>query len=182
MHYLTNLYHRLKWAIYRLVDQLGWLGRSAAVIVFIMAGLATAMLPPLYRDAHAHLPIVIKPTKLKTPTSTEKLERYWSSFPKLSNRAQTIHQIMAIAKADQLVIDDVTYKNKSVPDSFLSPTVMELTVYDTYPNIHRFLNHVLVEMPYVGIESLDFSRPDIEEPNVDTRIRLMLYFVNDEKK
>ena len=52
---------------------------------------------------------------------------------------------------------------------------MTLPLKGEYPQIRRFLAALPAELPIVALENVQFERQKVADPNVEARIRLVLF-------
>jgi len=104
------------------------------------------------------------------------VNRYIDTFPSLTTRASKLNELVAIAKQQQLLLNEVTYKTESNIQQPLSRYQVELSVLASYAEIHLFLNTVLKKMPFVAIDSLNLSRTSALDEAVEARIQLTFFF------
>lgn len=170
--------HRFQWHGLRLAERLGAIGLLAIAtelfcLVFVFAAwLPTrATLGEMTTAQHSQSIQVDKPVA----SPEDNLQHFVGLFPKLSERATHIQAMMRQAKALDLVVDNVSYKTDHQPDSLLSKTYVDFTVYCTYPEMRTFLNNIFVDMPFVSLDQLSINRDDASTDVVEIRMRLTLH-------
>ena len=167
-----------KWQLFRSFESLSLLSKVGLFFI-LMASLAyffTCL--PL---AHKLASLQQYSTEQHSPTQPEaspdaELNRYIDTFPSLTTRASKLNELVAIAKQQQLLLNEVTYKTESNLQQPLSHYQVELSVLASYAEIHLFLNTVLKKMPFVAIESLNLSRTSALDEAVEARIQLTFFF------
>jgi len=172
--------NRIQWIGLRFTERLGATGLLAIAmglfcLVFVFASWlpARSVLATLQGVKHNESTPVVKPA----PTPEENLQNFVGRFPKLSQRASAIQEIMGKAKALDLAVDNVSYKTDRQSGSQLSKTYVDFTVYCTYPEMRTFLNNVLTDMPFVSLDQLTISRDDVVMDVIEVRMRLTLHLV-----
>jgi hypothetical protein len=170
--------NKLKWAFFRVSDALSLVAKLALLLLLITLVYAGTVYFPQQR-ALAHL-TQLSSARLSSPqvniSPAQPLQDYVAEFPKQATRAGQLKRLVDIAKQEELLLDEVTYQTKQQDAQVFSQTSVDFTVIDSYPNIHHFLNRVLVEMPFVGIETLSLRRENVLDSAVEARIRLTIYF------
>ncbi|MDI1362213.1 hypothetical protein [Methylotenera sp.] len=167
-----------KWRLFRSLESLSLLGKVSLFFI-LMTLLAyfftylplTHKLASLQQDSteqlHPNQPIT---------SSDAEVNRYIGAFPSITTRASKLNELVAIAKQQQLLLNEVTYKTESNIQQPLSRYQVELSVLASYAEIHLFLNTVLKNMPFVAIDSLNLSRTSALDEAVEARIQLTLFF------
>lgn len=181
MNINNNMLQKLQWQIVRFVT------RTNAATKFAMGLLMGALLLYFfaYRPQAATLQHLIAEQTVASANHAgiqpeSALSAYLKAFPKVDGRAAKIDALMDIANQQHVLLDEVRY-NVDVTSSenakpIFSPYHVEFSVFATYPEIHQFLSHVLIKMPYIALERLDLSREDVQEEVVEAHIKLVFYF------
>lgn len=179
---LTLSLQSLKWRAYRLLDQLGLVGRFSLLVTLL--GLAIFLLKwfPLQQDLRtlaaqqaAEKITQQHPTKTQSPQAV--LDSYLAQFPAVTQKNQTLNAWMQIAEARGLVPDSVTYQSvQTEKNAAFKPTLVNFSLYAPYVEIQQFLNQVMTQMPYVAIERLQLNKEEAEEDAIAAHIRLKFYF------
>jgi len=172
--------HRIQWHGLRLAEQLGVIGLLAITtglfcLVFVFASWLPTRetLDAVRANQQSQFKQVVK----SAATPSDNLQYFVGLLPKLSERATHIQSMMGQAKALNLAVDNVSYKTDHQPDSLLSKTYVDFTVYCTYPEMRTFLNNILTDMPFVSLDQLSINRDDVSSDVVEIRMRLTLHLV-----
>lgn len=179
---LTLSLQSLQWRAYRLLDQLGLVGKFSLLVTLL--GLAIFLLKwlPLQQDLRALAAQQAAekiaqqhPTKTQSPQAV--LDSYLAQFPAVTQKNQTLNAWMQIAEARGLVPDSVTYQSvQTEKNAVFKPTLVNFSLYAPYVEIQQFLNQVMTQMPYVAIERLQLNKEEAEEDAIAAHIRLKFYF------
>lgn len=174
----TALISQTKWRLIRtyeslsLLSKVGLLSMLITLLAYITAYLPlTQKLVSLQQDATEQH----QPSQAKAAPDAE-LNHYIDTFPNLATRASKLNELVAIAKHQQLLLNEVNYKTESNVQQPLNRYQVELSVLASYAEIHLFLNTVLKKMPFVAIESLNLSRTSALDEAVEARIQLTFFF------
>ncbi len=171
---------KIKWQLIRFFDQVGLLGRAALLLVFLLTVLFFIRWQALQNKIntmHLEVPGITKNTDAYVDQE-KMLADALVKFPKVDDKAQTFNRLMQLANAQELTLDAVTYKTKhSESTAPLSQTMVDFTLIATYPEVHDFINKVMVSMPFVAIEQLSFTRINNEDDVIEARIKLLFNFV-----
>jgi len=171
---------QLKWLAYRFVDNLRFLNKlTLALLAIVLISYVSVYRPQQLKLTSMAETSINKPStaQITKPVAAD-LNAYTSQFPKLSMRAAKINTLIDIAKQQNILLDEVMYKSDTNSNQPLSHYQVAFSVFAPYPEIHHFLSSVLTQMPYVGIDSLNISRENVQENIVEARIQLTFYFAN----
>ncbi|ADI30101.1 hypothetical protein [Methylotenera versatilis] len=167
-----------KWQLFRMLESLSLLSKVGLFFILITSlAYSFTYLPLTHKLAslqqystEQHHPI-----QPKADPDVE-VNRYIDTFPSFTTRASKLNELVAIAKQQQLLLNEVTYKTESNLQQPLSHYQVELSVLASYAEIHLFLNTVLKKMPFVAIESLNLNRTSALDEAVEARIQLTFFF------
>lgn len=104
------------------------------------------------------------------------VNQYIAAFPSLTTRASKLNELVEIAKLQELLLNEVTYKTEANVHQPLNRYQVELSILASYPETHRFISAVLEKMPFVAIESLNLNRGNVLDEAVEARIQFTFYF------
>lgn len=174
----TTIIMQVKWRFFRSLESLSLLGKVSLLFI-LMTLLAyfftylplTNKLVSLQQDTSEQL----HPSQPKAAPDAE-VNHYIEAFPSITTRASKLNELVTIAKQQQLLLNEVTYKTESNIQQPLSRYQVELSVLASYAEIHLFLNTVLKKMPFVAIESLNLSRTSALDEAVEARIQFTFFF------
>jgi len=176
----TEFSAKIKWQLARTFDRIGLLGRIALLAILfslILFFLRSEVLQHKIVNLRAVVPNAIQGSDTYVDQA-KMLEVSLTQFPTVSDKAQIFNKFMHIAKTHELFLDAVTYKTKRVENTApFSQTTVDFTLYATYPEVHDFMNTIMVEMPFVAIEQLSFIRANNEDEVIEARIKLLFNFV-----
>ncbi len=167
-----------KWRLFRSFESLSLLSKVGLFFILITSLAYSFTYLPL---THKLASLQQYSTEQHHPTQPvaspdAELNLYIDTFPSLTTRASKLNELVAIAKQQQLLLNEVTYKTESNLQQPLSRYQVELSVLASYVEIHLFLNTVLKKMPFVAIESLNLSRTSALDEAVEARIQLTFFF------
>ena len=178
LHTPSPLLNQLKWLFFRVSDELSLTSKLALLLLLLT--LLDVLMVYLPRQQALTRLTQISASQHNTPPASanpaQPLQRYVAQFPAQATRASQLSRLVDLAKQEQLLLDEVTYKTQQLAGQAFSQTSVEFSVIDTYPNVHRFLNRVLADMPFVTIDTLRLTRENVLDNAVEARIRLTFYF------
>jgi hypothetical protein len=170
---------QFKWRVYRFAERLSLTVKLA--LALLAAALLSYVL--LYRPQQQNLASLAK-TQTNQTTANKAIapyadvNAYTSQFPKITSRAAKINALIDIAKQQNILLDEITYKSDSDINHPINHYQMAFSVFAPYPEVHHFLSSILIAMPYVAIDSLNISRESVLDDVVEARIQLTFYFAN----
>ncbi len=168
---------QLKWRVYRLAERLSLIAKLALVLLVATLLSYVWVYRPLQSNL-ANLTTTQKSGAQIAVTPPADASAYMAQFPKIATRAAKINALINIAKQQNILLDEVTYKSDTDSNQPLSHYQVAFGVFAPYPEVHHFLSSVLVEMPYVAVDSLNISRENVLDEVVEARVQLTFYFAN----
>lgn len=169
----------LRWTLHRLAERLGWLG-------WLALGLSIVLLLNLLWMAHsASLRLAQAEAEVAALTAGPLASahaqpadpnRYVQLFPEVSQRNQIISDIMALAASMHLRLDNVRYRHVQVQALGLQQTVMEFTLFASYPSVRPFLGALLQRWPALSLDAMTMNRASRFDAELELHLRLNLYF------
>lgn len=170
---------QLKWRIYRVAESLSLVFKQAlALLLIVLLGYMLVYRPQQFNLANLTEAQASKTSTTKTVAPSLDLNAYTVQFPKLATRAAKINALIDIAKQQNLLLDEVTYKSEVTNDQPLNRYQMAFSLFVPYPEVHHFLSSILTQMPYVAVDSLNISRENVLDDVVEARVQLTFYFAN----
>lgn len=108
-------------------------------------------------------------------STEEQLAEFYRKFPLEWQSPLWLEKLVALAERSGLRLNDGEYK--ATPDKVgrLVRYQMSLKVQGSYPQIRQFLTDLPGALPIVALENVQFERQKVGDPDVDARIKLMLY-------
>lgn len=166
-----------KWQVYRFAERLSFMAKLALVL------LAAALLSYVwaYRPLQSNLANLTAMQKSGAQIAVAPPANagvYLAQFPKVATRAAKINALIDIAKQQNILLDEVAYKSDTDSNQPLNRYQVAFSIFAPYPEVHHFLSSVLVEMPYVAVDSLNISRENVLDEVVEARVQLTFYFAN----
>jgi hypothetical protein len=113
-----------------------------------------------------------KGTKLSTK---DQLAMFYQNFPGEGNSSHWLGKLVALAANHGISLDDGEYKATRNKVGRLLRYQMTFPVTGQYPQIRKFLTDLPDELPVVALENVQFERQRVTDPNVEAKIKLVLY-------
>lgn len=114
-----------------------------------------------------------QPTPVITPT--DSLQVFQSQLPNIASRASKVDQLMQLMAQEGLQVDEVRYQTDADVASY-SRYHVKFNTQTTYPKVHRLLNTVLIEMPFVALDKFTLRREDVLDETIDVEMSFYFYF------
>jgi cell division protein FtsX len=172
-----TMLNRMKWRLYRLYERLSRLALFAiAILLALICWILMVYLPlqqsiqTLQHDAQQ------KPMTASPNTDKDQLATFKGGFPQVALRANKVDQLMQMIAQQGFQVDEVRYQTEASENALLSTYRVTFNTQNTYPNIHRLLNTVLVEMPFVALDKLSLRRESVQDQIVDVEVSFNFYF------
>lgn len=105
----------------------------------------------------------------------QQLAEYYGFFPPVRSAPQWLEKLVALAGSRGLSLDQGEYQVDQDKVGRLVRFQMTLPLRGEYPQIRRFLADLRSELPVVALEKVQFERHSIADPQVEARVRLVLY-------
>lgn len=174
---MQAILQQVKWQLYRATERLGALGNAALLLALATVVAYILLVRPLATQVTEALqPVNLKPAQAQPASNATKLQQYLASLPPVANRTSATKKLMDIAAAQNLWLDEVSYKTDTRPNDPINHYHVEFSLYASYPEIQHFLSELLHQMPFVSLESLTFSRESVKDSIVEARIHLIFHF------
>ncbi len=193
MSHADRLLRTMHWLRLRadiLVWRQGWLW-CAGLLLLVLAAIAWQwvlrpqhqVLLQVQQDAlglraqrRTATPSAVLPT-LPTPAdqAEEALERLRATLGSRSGIGLQLRRLYAMAAKENLVLAHSEYQRIPVLAEGIERMQVDLPFKASYPQLRRFMEAVLIEMPNVSIDQLSFKRVQVSQTQVDVRLRLSLW-------
>lgn len=174
----------LRWSRRRLLRVFGWpgmvgVGLLAGCMAFYWSAIqpAQARLDRVRQDALSlqeqarHADGAIR----RPLTPVEQLAGFYRAFPDDRNLLPWLEKIFALAQNQNISLDQGEYKVTHDRVGRLMRYQMTMPVRGGYPQIRKYLDSLLTEIPIISLEQLQLGRNEIGDPVLEARIRLALY-------
>lgn len=182
---MLPLSSRLRWASRRWLGLLGWPGILAIGVLAICPALYFSAIRPAQDrlevahhsviTLHRQLELASKETGGKAQTPAEQLAEFYRIFPQERSSPQWLEKLVSVAETRGISLSEGEYKATHDKIGRLVRYQMTLPLKGEYPQIRRFLADLPAELPVVALENVQFERRKVADPNVEARIRLVLF-------
>lgn len=108
-------------------------------------------------------------------SSRDRLEAFYGTSPSVEGLPDLLLRLHGHALARGVTTDKADYRAAPVTGTPLEQVSVELPVHAAYPDIQGWLADVLEHMPEVALDGLAFKRADIGSPEVEARVRFVIF-------
>lgn len=116
-----------------------------------------------------------QPQQPDTRSPDRQLVQFYGRFPERRSATDWLARIFQAAQARGLVLAQGDYRLLQERGARLARYRIILPVSGSYPQIRRFINDVLAQVPSAALDSVSFERPRIGDGAVQAKIGLTLY-------
>lgn len=160
----------------------GWPGvAGAGLLVACLVFYGSAIRPLQSRLEAAHQVAVElqgqaqRGAKRREQTPTEQLAEFYRAFPNEKDLLSWMEKIFTLAQNQGISLDQGEYKLNRDKAGKLVRFQMVLPIKGEYPQIRKYLDSLLTEIPVVSLEHLQLERQKVGDPVLEARISLALY-------
>lgn len=105
------------------------------------------------------------------------LGAFYARFPTQAAFPDALDQLLKTAAAHDLSVNDGEYTVTRETAGRLVRFQIVLPLRGSYPQVRSFLGALATEVPGIALENARFERPDIADPALDVKLRLVLFLV-----
>lgn len=110
------------------------------------------------------------------PSGADSLQQFFGFFPDTRTVPDWLAVIDRDATRDHLKLTQADYRIVRDTSGELTRYQVNLPLRGSYQQIAAFCNHVLRDVPIAAIESMSFERQRADDPQLEARLRLTLFF------
>lgn len=176
---------RVRWTSRRWLRRMGWPGVLAiGILAMCPAFYFSAIRPEQARLETAHHSVVTLHEQFTLTSKSlndtalspeDQLAVFYRRFPVEGCSPQWLEKMVALAASRGLSLNDGEYKTTRDKVGKLVRYQMTLPVKGEYPQIRKFLTDLPGALPAVALENVQFERQKVADPNVEAKIKLVLY-------
>jgi len=181
----VSLGSRLRWMSRYWLRAAGWPGMLALAMLAVLPAFYFSAIRPLQAHLNevqhsvarqqADKRIVGMGNVIGPQSPDEQLVEYYRFFPPARSVPQWLEKLVVLAESRGLHLDQAEYQ--ATPDKVgkLVRFQMTLPLKGEYSQIRNFLAAMPNELPVMALETVQFERQSIADPEVQARLRLVLY-------
>lgn len=175
---------RVRWALRRWAGLVGWPGMLAIGVLAICPAFYFSAIRPAEerltqaRDSVAasqRLQLSSKMADGKAHTPAQQLEAFYQIFPQENSYPQWLEKLVSVAEKHGISLNEGEYKATRDKVGRLVSYQITLPLNGQYPQIRSLLADLPLELPAVALKNVQFERQKVASPNVEARIRLVLF-------
>ncbi|MBE0627103.1 MAG: hypothetical protein IH606_20075 [Burkholderiales bacterium] len=161
---------------------LGWPGTVGLGLLVAVGGFYVSTLAPQQlqieelRQEHAHLRQLAKQSADDAPKGpAEKLAAFYAFFPPSGELPDLLQKVYGAAKRQSLILEHGEYRALKDSVDGLTRYQFTLPLRGTYPQIRKFVDEALAEVPALSLDSIQFERRKIGDATVDAKLKLVVF-------
>lgn len=104
-----------------------------------------------------------------------QLARFYAAFPGLETLPDELEQLYSLAGDESLTLEQAQYKFSPEPSGRLARYEITVPASGRYPQLRRFIERALAELPALALRNLHFQRDRIDKENVDATLQFVLF-------
>ena len=165
--------------------RLGWHGMlGIALLVSVVGFYALALAPQQLRIEDLQRESVqlrqqAKSAQKDVPQGPEeKLAAFYAFFPPSKDLPDLLEKVFGAAKRQTLALEHGEYRALKENVGSLMRYQFTLPVRGTYPQIRKFVDEALAEVPALALDSIQFERRKIGDATVDAKVKMVVYLGN----
>ena len=108
----------------------------------------------------------------------EKLAAFYGFFPPPKSLPDQLDKIFASAKGQSLVLEHGEYRALKDSVGGLMRYQLTLPLRGTYPQLRKFVDAALAEVPALSLDSVQFERRKIGDATVEAKLKLVVFLGN----
>lgn len=182
--------NRLHLILLRSRQQLGAPGLlGVALLAFALALAVLTLRPALLREAALQQQLAQREATLAaerqartqgTENSPQaRLEQFYLRFPAQETLPEQLEKIYALAGEQSLALEQAQYKLAPETSGRLARYEITIPASGHYPQLRRFIERTLAELPALALRDLRFKRDGIDKDSVDAVLQFVLYVRTD---
>jgi hypothetical protein len=156
---------------------------AAGVLALCLALYFSAIRPAQQRLEAAQSRVIslqhaVQPDKApggKAHTPAQQLLEFYRIFPQENSYPQWLEKLVSVAESSGISLNEGEYKATRDKVGRLVSYQITLPLKGPYPQIRRLLAALPLELPAVALKDVQFERQKVADPNVEARIRLVLF-------
>jgi hypothetical protein len=109
----------------------------------------------------------------KTPM--DRLAAFYGAFPRPNDLPDLLQKVFAAAKRQTLNLEQGEYRVIRNNAGGLTQFQLTLPVRGSYPQIRKFVDRALIDVPTLSLDSIQFERQKVGDVSVDAKVKLIVY-------
>ena len=105
----------------------------------------------------------------------DRLAAFYGVFPKPRDLPDLLEKVFAAAKQQTLKLEQGEYRVVRDNAGGLNQFQLTLPVRGSYPQIRKFVDGALIDVPTLSLDSIQFERQKVGDASVDAKVKLVVY-------
>lgn len=105
----------------------------------------------------------------------DRLAAFYGAFPKPRDVPDLLEKVYAAAARQTLKLEQGEYRVIRDNAGGLNQFQLTLPVRGSYPQIRKFVDAALIDVPTLSLDSIQFERQKVGDASVDAKIKLVVY-------
>jgi hypothetical protein len=169
--------------LHAFAETLGASGAVGAGLIVLGASLYFSLLAPAQDDLDLLRGKIERAargrgTSLPGDQSSEQLKQFFALLPPSSDAPRWVMRMHQLAERDGLTLESGEYRMERSRDWPVANYRITLPIHGSYPQIRRYIDDLLREVPAAALEDLAIQRDNVSAADVDAKVRLTLYLVD----
>ena len=111
----------------------------------------------------------------RAQSSAEKLATFYAAFPGAAQLPDLLGTVFAGARRQGLRLEQGEYRLVGSAGGALTQFQITLPIRGSYPQIRKFVDGALEEVPTLSLDSIHFERQKVADTTVEAKVRLIVY-------
>jgi hypothetical protein len=179
----VSIKEKIRWNSNRLIPKMGWPGILAIGLLATSIPVFFSSIRPLQSEQQSirhnlssdYDQSINKKVNRSLETPVEQLAEFYEFFPPETESPRLLGMMVDIANNNNLALNHGEYSLVRDTVGQLRRYKITLPVTGNYPQIRKYLSKLIVEIPYMSLENVQFERKDIEDLDLQAKIILVLY-------
>ncbi len=108
-------------------------------------------------------------------SNAEKLAAFYAAFPTADQLPDLLGKVYVAAKDQNLRLEQGEYRLVARQGGALTQFQIVLPVRGSYPQIRKFVDAALEQVPTLSLDSIHFERQKVGDATIDAKVRLLVY-------
>ena len=109
----------------------------------------------------------------KTPA--DRLAAFYGAFPRPTDLPDLLQKVFAAATRQTLKLEQGDYRVTRDNAGGLTQFQLSLPVRGSYPQIRKFVDAALIDVPTLSLDSIHFERQKVGDAAVDAKVKLIVF-------
>jgi len=108
-------------------------------------------------------------------TPADRLAAFYGFFPQPAALPDLLQKVFVAAKGQGLQLEHGEYRVLADNAGGLTQFQVTLPLHGSYPQIRKFLDEAMAQIPALSLDSIQFDRQKVGDATVDANVKLALF-------